>query len=219
MTPRTQLNSIFGEADWLKKSTFSWENYFDDNQDELPEVCHGMPQEIQIAIESKDLERLRNLWKSGISMNSCNDIGETVAHLVCGQGSLEQLAFLVTEAQVSLRVRDNTKATVLHKIAWSSQFDPAMVMIVLNASPELLWAPDWRGLIPLEYLTAKSMGAWCNLLQEKKQAIQKALTFSRWKASSQDLAANLERLHMILNTQCGNSSRGGLKLTEAGRAA
>jgi Ankyrin repeats (many copies) len=201
--PKDQLLNIFGPpADAFQ--TFDWDSYF---QEINPQDVGTITSELERAITSKKLKRLERLHQKGVSMNARNKQGETVAHLVCRQGSPEMLIYLIQKANVSVRVRDHSHKTPLHEIAWSPTFNPSIAMMLMSDSPELLWAPDARGFLALDYVPKRTMTDWYEFLEIKQPMLKLALQFSRFKATSAELNHNQERLRKILERQLQDKDR------------
>lgn len=195
--PKDQLQNVFGTpADDFK--TFNWNRYF---QPMNPTDIGTMSTELERAISSKKLKRLQRLHEKGVSMTARNKQGETVVHLVCRHGCAEMLIYLIQQAKVSVRVRDSSGKTALHEVAWSPNFNPSIAMMLVSDSPELLWAPDTRGFLALDYVPRRTMSDWYDFLEVKTPMLRLALKFSQFKASSAELNRNQEKLRSILERQ------------------
>lgn len=70
--------------------------------------------------------------------------------------------------------------------------------MLISDSPELLWAPDSRGFLALDYVPKRVVSDWYDFLETKQAMLKLALQFSRFKASSMELNYNQERLRKIL---------------------
>lgn len=194
LSPTQQLTKVLGEPTWLDKPSFDWEDYFSDTSS-----YREITPQVQAAVKSKEAHRLQKLWERGESMNACNpQTGESLVQMVCQRGCRPQLEFLMKEAKVDVRVRDGAGKTVLHEVAWNPTFDPELVMLLLLHSPELLYAPDSRGFLPLDYVPKRTLIDWYAFLETKQKQLKLALEFSQWKATSQKLNATQERLNAIL---------------------
>ena len=195
-SPKDQLMNIFGDTSFLQK--LKWPAYFGQHDD--PESGQITP-EIDYAVKSKSVKKLRRLWQRGVNMNATNDQGETLVHLVCRQGCSDMLMFLMSEAKVSVRVRDDIGKNPLHEVCWRPIFDPGLAMMLMSDSPELLWAPDARGFLALDYVPKRALFDYYEFMELKGQMLRLALKFSRFKASSRELSKNQERLKLILERQ------------------
>ena len=66
------------------------------------------------AIRHKDVESLRQIKRTGRSLQGINRFGESFMHVACRRGSLEILDFLMNDGKCSLRVHDDFGRTPLH---------------------------------------------------------------------------------------------------------
>ena len=201
--PKDQLQTIFQNsttaASMARGGTFDWKSYYSTTtQSKDTEI----PPQLERAIKSKRENKLRQFVEThGMSMlKARNDLGESVAHLVCRHGSPEQLAFLLTECApaFTVRVQDLAGKTPLHELAWAPTFQPGMAMMIMSDSPELLFAQDQRGFLALDYVPRRAQMDWYDFLELKQACLRLALQFSRFKASSMALNQNQERLKHIL---------------------
>ena len=104
----------------------------------------------------------------------------------------------MTEAKVSVRVQDVAGKTPLHEVSWNPVFQPGLAMMLMSDSPELLFAADQRGFLALDYVPRRCQYEWYDFLEVKQPILKLALQFSRFKASSEALNANQNRLKEIL---------------------
>jgi ankyrin repeat protein len=74
--------------------------------------------EVILAIRQGDIEMLRELLHQGKSMQCCNKFGESVLHMACRRGFSDVVSFLLDEAKVSLRVKDDYGRTPFHDACW-----------------------------------------------------------------------------------------------------
>ncbi|KAL7434017.1 hypothetical protein ACHAXH_002216, partial [Discostella pseudostelligera] len=74
--------------------------------------------EVVSAIRSNNVESLRKLHADGANLQCGNQYGETLIHLACRRSHRELISFLVKEAGVSLRVRDDFGRTPMHDVCW-----------------------------------------------------------------------------------------------------
>jgi hypothetical protein len=196
---KDQLSSVFGDTSFVKN--IHWDSYFQqqDQDDDMVTKKDDMTMtdELERAIRSKKVHRLNRLANKGVNMNARNQQGESVVSLVCRVGSAEQLVYLM-KSKVSVRVRDNVGKTPLHEVAWAPTFQPSIAMMLMTDSPELLWAPDSRGYLALDYAPKRCLVDWYEFLELKQPMLRLALQFSRFKASSNELNRNQERLRLIL---------------------
>ncbi|CAB9509966.1 ANK [Seminavis robusta] len=76
------------------------------------------------AVRGQDIETLRTIVKGNASPNildACNSQGESLVHLACRRRNTDLLKFLVHEAGVSVRVRDDWGKSPLHEQCWNGR--------------------------------------------------------------------------------------------------
>ena len=71
-------------------------------------------QEMVDAIRSNDVDALRKLHSDGTNLQCANKFGESLIHLACRRSHRDVVSFLIDEAGVSLRVRDDFGRTPFH---------------------------------------------------------------------------------------------------------
>lgn len=123
------------------------------------------------AVGSNDVSSLRELHQSGGIMHASNKFGESVLHMACRRGHTETVRFLISEAKVSLRIRDDFGRTILHDAFWCSQPNSFIVEMILDEEPDLLMFKDKRGNAPLEYVKREHWYIWNNFLVERQQKL------------------------------------------------
>jgi Ankyrin repeats (3 copies) len=90
------------------------------------------------AVQAGDVQHLRIMHKSGVSLNCCNRFGESLIATACRRGNLAVVRFLVLEAKVSLLLRDDFNRTVLHDAFWTPEPNVELVEFLLRIVPDLL---------------------------------------------------------------------------------
>jgi ankyrin repeat protein len=137
------------------------------------------------AITSSDLNFLRMAHTDlNRNMNCCNRFGETVLHTACRLGQLEVVKFLVNEAKVDVRVRDDYGRTPAHDACWQAEPNMELIEIIVNQCPDLLLVTDKRGFTPLQYVRKAQWPAWAEVFK-KNQFLPKRL----WHAGDSNLIA------------------------------
>jgi hypothetical protein len=157
----------------------TWHDYFLSLSEEHIEAY---TREVEYAIRNEDYATLRKMLSRGQTLQCCNQHGESIVHIACRRGSPQLLKFLVHEAGVSTRIRDDMGRTPLHDACWTHKPNFAIVMELLEVSPELLFIVDHRGFTPLTYAPKETWGMWCEFLQENRQFLRdmvKSLRFDR----------------------------------------
>lgn len=107
--------------------------------------------EVVKAVRTNNVGSLRKLHADGFILQCGNQFGETLIHLACRRSHREIVSFLVEEAGVSLRVRDDYGRTPMHDLCWRVNPDLELFDILLEGAPELLMLSDDRGHTPLDY--------------------------------------------------------------------
>jgi hypothetical protein len=127
------------------------------------------------AITSSDMNFLRMAHNDlNRNMNCCNRFGESVLHTACRRGLLEVVKFLINEAKVDVRVRDDYGRTPAHDACWQAEPNMELIEIILNQYPDLLLITDKRGFTPLQYVRKDQWPAWVELFK-KNQFLPKRL--------------------------------------------
>ena len=128
--------------------------------------------EVVSAIRSNNIQKLRKLHADGTILQCGNQFGETLIHLACRRSHRELVAFLVKEAGVSLRVRDDFGRTPMHDLCWRANPDLELFDILLEWAPELLMLSDDRGHTPLDYSRREHWDVLIPFLLERKSKFQ-----------------------------------------------
>ena len=124
------------------------------------------------AIRTQDIEQLRQMHKSGRQLQCANKFGESLIHMACRRGFVDVVRFLVDEAGVSVRVRDDYGRTVLHDACWTSEPNEELVEYLVRQCPELLLMSDKRGNAPFEYARRENWGQWVKFLVQKEETFE-----------------------------------------------
>lgn len=117
------------------------------------------------AVRSDDVNALRELFRKGKTMQCSNKFGESIVHMACRKGSLPVIRFLLGEANVSLRVRDDFGRTPIHDACWASRPSFEAIQMLIRKEPDLLLLADRRGNTPLSYVRMEKWGVWCDFLR------------------------------------------------------
>ena len=125
------------------------------------------------AMRSQDIDQLRNMHKTGRQLQCANKFGESLIHMACRRGFVDVVRFLVDEAGVSVRVRDDYGRTALHDACWTSEPNEELVEYLIRQCPELLLMSDRRGNAPFEYVRREHWGRWVKFVQENEELLVK----------------------------------------------
>lgn len=138
------------------------------------------------AARAGDTASLRKLHADGNNLQCCNRFGESLIHMLCRRGELEPVKFLIEEAGVSFRVRDDYGRSPLHDACWTSKPRYDLVRYILNKEPGLLYVQDVRGHLPFNYIRKEHYNEWFEFLQENKTILKSASCPSLICHSSED---------------------------------
>lgn len=162
-SPDSFYKTIIGKLGYHSSSIPSLQvkDYFlEYTQDQIAAYDHA----VTGAVRGDDVDTLRALFRNGKTMQCSNKFGESIVHMACRKGSLSVIRFLVEEADVCLRVRDDFGRTPLHDACWSSRPSFEAIQMLVRKEPDLLLLADKRGFTPLAYARREMWGAWCEFL-------------------------------------------------------
>lgn len=177
--PEEFLKSILEGFSAASFPSETWHDYFMKMTEEHV-LAHTA--QVEAAIRGQDYATLRDMLRNGHTLQTCNKHGESIVHIACRRGTVELLDFLISEAGVSTRIRDDVGRTPLHDACWTHKPNFEVVMLLLQTSPELLFIVDHRGATPLTYVPREAWGTWCQFLQDNRQFLRdmvKGLRFDR----------------------------------------
>ena len=146
-----------------KIHSLSMKDYF---LEPTPELIAAYDTDVTTAARNEDLEALKVLHSRGHPLQCCNRFGESILHVACRRGSATITRFLLDEANVSLRVRDDFGRTPLHDACWTREPAFELVKMLIEKEPDLLLVCDKRGNTPLEYVRRDHWKVWCQFLTE-----------------------------------------------------
>ncbi|GFH48656.1 hypothetical protein CTEN210_05132 [Chaetoceros tenuissimus] len=131
--------------------------------------------EVTQAVRSENVEQLRELHKKGISLQCSNAFGESLLHMACRRGLIDIVRFLLDEADVDLRCKDDLGRTPLHDAFWTPTPNFELVELLISISPELLFFSDRRGHTPLQYTRREHWSGWRSFLKKYEDVIKVSL--------------------------------------------
>ena len=144
--------------------SLSMKNYF---LEPTPELIAAYDKDVTTAARHEDLEALKVIYnQKGRTLQCCNRFGESILHVACRRGSAPITRFLLDEANVSLRVRDDFGRTPLHDACWTREPAFELVKMLIEKEPDLLLVSDKRGNTPLDYVRRDHWKAWCQFFTE-----------------------------------------------------
>jgi len=131
------------------------------------------------AVREEDIQTLRKMYKDGRTMQCSNRFGESIVHMACRRGSVKVVRFLLEEAQVSFKVKDDYGRTPLHDAFWAKEPEKDLVKMVIQNCPDLLLVSDRRGFTPLSYVRKEHWELWRNFLKDNTDIIRPGCLLSR----------------------------------------
>lgn len=123
------------------------------------------------AIRSCDVDKLRQLLACGIPLEACNRFGESLLHMACRRSNAKVVSFLLHEANVSPKIRDDYGRTPLHDACWRGNPEYDIVEMILRVEPRLAFVEDVRGHAPFRYARKEHWPAWNEFLDSKKDVM------------------------------------------------
>lgn len=123
------------------------------------------------AIRSQNVAKLREFHESGRPLKCSNTFGESLLHLACRRNFLDVAKFLIHEAKVPVRIRDDYGRTILHDAAWTCEPNFELIEVILRECPDLLFLRDRRGHLPIAYARKSHWSAWNKFLKERKELV------------------------------------------------
>jgi len=123
------------------------------------------------AVRTNDVVALRHMHREGRILRCCNHFGESLLHTACRRSDAAVVSFLLTEAGVSPRIRDDYGRTPLHDACWRGAPAYDVVEALLHIEPRLAFVPDVRGHKPFQYARKEHRGAWKEFLGRRRDLI------------------------------------------------
>jgi hypothetical protein len=123
------------------------------------------------AVRASDIYALRTMHNNGQTLGCCNRYGESILHMACRRSNPHVVAFLLKEAGVSPRIRDDHGRTPLHDACWRGTPEYSIVKLLLTAEPRLAFAKDVWGHTPFMYARREHWGAWNEFLDRNRDLI------------------------------------------------
>jgi ankyrin repeat protein len=136
-----------------------------------PERIENYHHETIALVQSRNINQLRENYKTGQCTNPCNRFGESLLHMACRRGFTEVASFFVQEAQQDVRVRDDYGRTPLHDVCWSVEPNFDLLKLLIVQDPSLLFVSDKRNHCPLDYVRKEHWGVIKAFLTENKDVL------------------------------------------------
>lgn len=128
-------------------------------------------QDVITAIREGDIKTLRKMHKDGRPLQCSNKFGESLIHMACRRGLTGVVRFLIKEAGVTLRVKDDVGRSPLHDAFWSTEPNYDLVDLLIEHDADLLLVKDNRGHLPFQYARHNQWKGWCDYLLSRREVI------------------------------------------------
>mmetsp|Transcript_14832 Transcript_14832/g.18092 ORF Transcript_14832/g.18092 Transcript_14832/m.18092 type:complete len:271 (-) Transcript_14832:127-939(-) len=128
--------------------------------------------EVVKAVREQDVSILREFLKDGKQLQCCNRFGESLIHMACRRGQTEVVRFLIKEANVTLRVKDDLGRTPMHDACWTVVPNFELMELILHHEPDLMLIKDVRGHSPFSYARQDHWKDWRDFLTHHKNSLR-----------------------------------------------
>jgi len=169
-SPQRHLDQLLQQRGYTATTFRSLETAYFQSPTPFQTASHG--RDVMFAVRSNNTPNLRQLMPY-LSWNPCTSKGESIWHMVCRQGSLEQLQVLLEhyeqqhgEGTCLFPAVDHYGRTVLHNACWAPEPALDVVQCLLDRNPALLFLRDSRGALPLSYIHCQHWPLWIDFLNE-----------------------------------------------------
>jgi ankyrin repeat protein len=95
--------------------------------------------------------------------------------MACRRGFLDVVKFMITEANVSLYVKDDYGRTPMHDACWAPTPNFPLMKLLIEKAPEQLFLSDVRGHTPLSYTRKGDWFEWKMWIVEHEELLRKAV--------------------------------------------
>lgn len=128
--------------------------------------------EIVKAVRDRNIALMRSMHDNGQLLQCCNRFGESLLHMACRRGYTDVVRYLIEEADVTLRVKDDFGRTPLHDACWSATPNFDLMELILKHDPDLLLVEDIRGHTPFTYARKSHWKEWNDFLTTNRQSLR-----------------------------------------------
>lgn len=135
-----------------------------------PEMMDAYQNDVVAAFRNNDMEAIQQLHAAGkLTVNACNQFGESVLHIACRRGNAPLVRFLIETVGFDVRtIRDDYHRTVMHDACWTNEAASDVMDVLLEYAPEHALLKDVRGFTPFDYVRTQDHGKWLRFLWERK---------------------------------------------------
>ena len=137
-----------------------------------PEHVEAYSTELVKATRDRNIALLREMHKEGKTLQCSNRFGESLLHMACRRGYTDIVRFLIKEAQVTLRVKDDFGRTPLHDACWSADPNFDLMELIIEHDPDLLLIEDVRGHSPFSYARRSHWKEWSEFLTARRDRLR-----------------------------------------------
>lgn len=123
--------------------------------------------DVVAAVRENHMDQIRSLHDSGRALSCCNRFGESLIHMACRRGYADAVTYLLEEAHVSVRIRDDCGRTPLHDACWHRTTQYNIVDTIIRVDPALLCISDKRGHTPFAYARREHWPLWRQFLFDR----------------------------------------------------
>jgi len=121
------------------------------------------------AVCESDISFLKQMTNK---LQCCNRFGESALHLACRRGLVDVVTFMIQEANVSIRCRDDFGRTPLHDACWNIEPAWDIMDILVKKDPILLFLADKRGFTPFQYARKEHWHLWKQFLFDRRECFR-----------------------------------------------
>lgn len=136
-----------------------------------PEQIEAYNADVVQAVRNQDIATLRMMRNDGRDLKCGNRFGESIMHIACRKGFIDVVTFLMNEAGVSIRVRDDCGRTPMHDALWTAEPNFELLRIILVDNSDLLLVSDNRGHTPFDYIRKEHRKDWIDFLSTNKSLV------------------------------------------------
>jgi len=122
-------------------------------------------QDVVCAVRRRDMAMLRTFLASGRRLHCSNRYGESLLHMACRRGYNDVAKFLLEDAGVPARIKDDFGRTPMHDACWAPQPNYDLIEILFGKDPGLALVADVRGHTPFDYVRKDHWSGWNEFLR------------------------------------------------------
>jgi hypothetical protein len=163
---KQMVEAICGYSPTIKRA-LELKNFFPEVSEEQ---IAAYDLEMLTACRENDVSKVKELYNNGEgkSVDCYNRFGEGLLHLACRRGFVELGIFLMEEAQLPVRIREDCGRTPLHDVMWNPKPQLELAKALITRDPALLLVSDKRGHTPFEYTRPEHWSIWRQFLFDNR---------------------------------------------------